>query len=79
MGAGGLSGFFIPGSPKLLRFQAHHEHILGRALPKLKRHMVSSSVPPEMWSPWQGGGPTPAGFTFLLLGGPGGPQKGGFG
>ncbi|XP_077718939.1 uncharacterized protein LOC144292475 isoform X2 [Canis aureus] len=29
---------FIPGLPKLLRFQAHHEYILDRALPKQK-HM----------------------------------------
>ncbi|XP_034501515.1 USP6 N-terminal-like protein [Ailuropoda melanoleuca] len=30
---------FIPGCPKLLRFQGHHEHILGKALSKLKKHM----------------------------------------
>ena len=38
-----FSGFFIPGFPKLLRFQAHHEHVLDRALPKLKKHMASGS------------------------------------
>ncbi|XP_025149284.1 USP6 N-terminal-like protein [Bubalus bubalis] len=32
-------GGFIPGFPKLLRFQAHHKHVLGRALPKLKGHV----------------------------------------
>ncbi|KAB0355843.1 hypothetical protein E2I00_004620, partial [Balaenoptera physalus] len=32
-------GFFIPGFPKLLRFQAHHEHVLGSALPQRKRHL----------------------------------------
>ncbi|KAB1251314.1 USP6 N-terminal-like protein [Camelus dromedarius] len=41
------------GSPKLLRFQAHHEHILGRALPKLKRHMdkeqMSTGIHTTKW------------------------------
>lgn len=34
-------GFFIPGFPKLQRFQAHHEQILSKLFPKLKKHMVS--------------------------------------
>lgn len=34
-----MHGFFIPGFPKLLRFQAHHDQILAKQLPKLKRHM----------------------------------------
>ncbi|XP_044537342.1 USP6 N-terminal-like protein isoform X2 [Gracilinanus agilis] len=34
-----MHGFFVPGFPKLQRFQDHHEQILGRALPKLKKHM----------------------------------------
>lgn len=34
-------GFFIPGFPKLHRFQAHHELILSKMLPKLKKHLVS--------------------------------------
>ena len=40
---GGLGApqVFIPGFLKLLRFQAHHKHILSRALPKLKGHVVS--------------------------------------
>ena len=44
-GSGGSSGF-IPGFPKMPRFQAHHKHILGRALPKLKGHVVSTTVAP---------------------------------
>lgn len=36
-------GFFIPGFPKLQRFQAHHELILSKMLPKLKKHLVSMS------------------------------------
>lgn len=34
-------GFFIPGFPKLQRFQTHHELILSKMLPKLKKHLVS--------------------------------------
>ncbi|XP_069480188.1 uncharacterized protein [Ambystoma mexicanum] len=34
-----MHGFFIPGFPKLQRFQAHHELILGKLFPKLKKHM----------------------------------------
>ncbi|XP_072495654.1 USP6 N-terminal-like protein isoform X2 [Notamacropus eugenii] len=34
-----MHGFFMPGFPKLQRFQDHHEQILGKALPKLKKHM----------------------------------------
>ncbi|XP_061465970.1 uncharacterized protein LOC133376948 isoform X2 [Rhineura floridana] len=34
-----MHGFFIPGFPKLQRFQAHHEAILNKVFPKLKKHM----------------------------------------
>ncbi|XP_023271207.1 USP6 N-terminal-like protein [Seriola lalandi dorsalis] len=34
-----MHGFFIPGFPKLHRFQAHHELILSKMLPKLKKHL----------------------------------------
>ncbi|XP_076027510.1 uncharacterized protein LOC143016858 [Genypterus blacodes] len=34
-----MHGFFIPGFPKLHRFQAQHELILSKMLPKLKKHM----------------------------------------
>ncbi|XP_062475121.1 USP6 N-terminal-like protein [Pezoporus occidentalis] len=34
-----MHGFFIPGFPKLQRFQAHHEQILSKMVPKLKKHM----------------------------------------
>ncbi|XP_062350814.1 USP6 N-terminal-like protein [Cinclus cinclus] len=34
-----MHGFFIPGFPKLQRFQAHHEQILTKLFPKLKKHM----------------------------------------
>ncbi|KAM4723079.1 uncharacterized protein WCC33_009298 [Rhinophrynus dorsalis] len=34
-----MHGFFIPGFPKLQRFQSHHEQILIKVFPKLKKHM----------------------------------------
>ncbi|XP_033823333.1 USP6 N-terminal-like protein [Periophthalmus magnuspinnatus] len=34
-----MHGFFIPGFPKLQRFQAQHELILSKMLPKLKKHL----------------------------------------
>ncbi|XP_051947976.1 USP6 N-terminal-like protein [Xyrauchen texanus] len=34
-----MHGFFVPGFPKLLRFQNHHDQILSKLLPKLKKHL----------------------------------------
>ncbi|XP_046898242.1 USP6 N-terminal-like protein [Hypomesus transpacificus] len=34
-----MHGFFVPGFPKLLRFQAHHDQIISKLLPKLKKHL----------------------------------------
>ncbi|XP_077566028.1 USP6 N-terminal-like protein [Stigmatopora nigra] len=39
-----MHGFFVPGFPKLLRFQEHHDRILKEKLPKLKRHLDSQEV-----------------------------------
>lgn len=39
-----MLGFFIPGFPKLHRFQTHHDLVLSKMLPKLKKHMVSEST-----------------------------------
>ncbi|MBN3274319.1 US6NL protein, partial [Polyodon spathula] len=36
-----MHGFFVPGFPKLLRFQEHHERILKKMMPKLKQHLSS--------------------------------------
>ena len=33
-------GFFVPGFPKLQRFQAHHDQIISKLIPKLKKHLV---------------------------------------
>nr|XP_023697850.1 USP6 N-terminal-like protein isoform X2 [Paramormyrops kingsleyae] len=34
-----MHGFFIPGFPKLQRFQVHHDQILSKLIPKLKKHL----------------------------------------
>ncbi|XP_044283943.1 USP6 N-terminal-like protein isoform X2 [Varanus komodoensis] len=39
-----LHGFFIPGFPKLLRFQEHHDKIMKKFLSKLKQHFDSQEV-----------------------------------
>ncbi|XP_065351297.1 USP6 N-terminal-like protein isoform X1 [Cloeon dipterum] len=39
-----MHGFFIPGFPKLLRFQEHHDKIMKKFLPKLKRHLDKNGV-----------------------------------
>ena len=49
-GPGTFSGFFIPGFPKLLRFQGHHELILDKAFPRLKKYLASKRCP-EALSP----------------------------
>lgn len=36
-----LAGFFVPGFPKLQRFQTHHDQIISKLLPRLKKHLVS--------------------------------------
>lgn len=54
-GPGAFSGFFVPGFPKLLRFQAHHDLILAKGLPRLKEHLASRRCP-DAPSPWPGQG-----------------------
>lgn len=39
-----MHGFFVPGFPKLLRFQEHHEKILKKFLSKLKQHLDSQEI-----------------------------------
>lgn len=39
-----MHGFFVPGFPKLLRFQEHHDRILKKFMPKLKQHFDSQDV-----------------------------------
>ncbi|KAG8232615.1 hypothetical protein J437_LFUL012971 [Ladona fulva] len=40
----GMHGFFIPGFPKLLRYQEHHDKIMAKFLPKLKKHLDKNGV-----------------------------------
>ncbi|XP_069105122.1 USP6 N-terminal-like protein [Argopecten irradians] len=40
----GLHGFFIPGFPKLLRFQEHHDNILKKFMPKLRRFFDKNDI-----------------------------------
>ncbi|XP_051911017.1 USP6 N-terminal-like protein [Hippocampus zosterae] len=39
-----MHGFFVPGFPKLMRFQEHHDRILKKMMPKLKRHLDGQEV-----------------------------------
>eukprot|EP00095_Tigriopus_kingsejongensis_P001945 maker-scaffold1386_size43912-snap-gene-0.6 protein:Tk01945 transcript:maker-scaffold1386_size43912-snap-gene-0.6-mRNA-1 annotation:"conserved hypothetical protein" len=39
-----MHGFFIQGFPKLMRFQAHHEKVLKKFLPKLKKHLDKNGI-----------------------------------
>ncbi|XP_014242865.1 USP6 N-terminal-like protein isoform X1 [Cimex lectularius] len=39
-----MHGFFIPGFPKLLRYQEHHDKIMHKFLPKLKKHLDKNGV-----------------------------------
>ncbi|XP_051547171.1 USP6 N-terminal-like protein isoform X2 [Myxocyprinus asiaticus] len=39
-----MHGFFVPGFPKLMRFQEHHDHILQKMMPKLKQHLDNQEV-----------------------------------
>ncbi|XP_021180513.2 USP6 N-terminal-like protein isoform X1 [Fundulus heteroclitus] len=46
----GMHGFFVPGFPKLHRFQAHHDQILSKLLPKLKKHMDREQMSAGIYS-----------------------------
>ncbi|CAD7684266.1 unnamed protein product [Nyctereutes procyonoides] len=43
--------FFVPGFQKLLRFQAHHERVLERALPDLRKHMDEEQLSTGIYTP----------------------------
>ncbi|XP_065148311.1 USP6 N-terminal-like protein [Paramisgurnus dabryanus] len=45
-----MHGFFIPGFPKLHRFQSHHDQILSKLLPKLKKHMDKEQMSTGIYS-----------------------------
>ena len=39
-----MHGFFIPGFPKLIRFQEHHDKILMKKLRRLQKHLIANGV-----------------------------------
>ena len=45
-----MHGFFMPGFPKLMRFQTQHEQILKKYLPKLKKHIDKHDVHTNLYS-----------------------------
>uniref|UniRef100_F1KT73 USP6-like protein n=1 Tax=Ascaris suum TaxID=6253 RepID=F1KT73_ASCSU len=47
-----MHGFFVPGFPKLARFQAHYEKVLHKYLPRLKKHLDKAGIPPIYLTKW---------------------------
>ncbi|KAF1393290.1 hypothetical protein PFLUV_G00037040 [Perca fluviatilis] len=45
----GMHGFFVPGFPKLQRFQAHHDQIISKLVPKLKKHLTPFTLTLRLW------------------------------
>jgi len=39
-----MHGFFIPGFPKLMRFQDHHDKILMKKLKRLQKHLMANNM-----------------------------------
>nr|XP_046253821.1 USP6 N-terminal-like protein [Scatophagus argus]XP_046253829.1 USP6 N-terminal-like protein [Scatophagus argus] len=45
-----MHGFFVPGFPKLQRFQAHHDQIISKLIPKLKKHLDREQMSTGIYS-----------------------------
>lgn len=45
-----MHGFFVPGFPKLMRFQEHHDRILKKTMPKLKQHLDVQEVHTSLYT-----------------------------
>lgn len=45
-----MHGFFVPGFPKLQRFQAHHDQIISKLIPKLKKHLDREQMSAGIYS-----------------------------
>ncbi|XP_071943233.1 USP6 N-terminal-like protein isoform X2 [Antedon mediterranea] len=45
-----MHGFFVPGFPKLVRFQSHHDHILKKLMPKVKKNLDKLDISPTLYS-----------------------------
>ncbi|KAM4593418.1 USP6 N-terminal-like protein isoform 2-T2 [Odontesthes bonariensis] len=46
----GMHGFFVPGFPKLQRFQVHHDQIISKLTPKLKKHLDREQMSAGIYS-----------------------------
>ncbi|GAB1605415.1 Hypothetical predicted protein [Argonauta hians] len=46
----GMHGLFIPGFPKLLRLQDHHDNILRKYLGKVRKQLMKQGVYPSLYS-----------------------------
>lgn len=46
----GMHGFFIPGFPKLLRYQEHHDVILKKFLPKVRKYFERNDIYPSLYT-----------------------------
>lgn len=45
-----MHGFFVPGFPKLMRFQEHHDRILKKFMNKLKQHLDSHELHSSLYT-----------------------------
>lgn len=46
----GMHGFFVPGFPKLQRFQTHHDQVISKLIPKLKKHLDREQMSAGIYS-----------------------------
>ncbi|TRY90683.1 hypothetical protein DNTS_018249 [Danionella cerebrum] len=66
----GMHGFYVPGFPKLQRFQNHHDQILSKLLPKIKKHLTPFTLTLRLWDIFILEGEkvlTAMAYTLLLL------------
>ncbi|XP_029980726.1 USP6 N-terminal-like protein [Sphaeramia orbicularis] len=45
-----MHGFFVPGFPKLQRFQTHHDQVISKLIPKLKKHLDKEQMSAGIYS-----------------------------
>ncbi|RUS85975.1 hypothetical protein EGW08_006245 [Elysia chlorotica] len=45
-----MHGFFMYGFPKLLRYQEHHDNVLRKFLPKIRKHMERNEMYPTLYT-----------------------------
>ncbi|GFR69450.1 USP6 N-terminal-like protein [Elysia marginata] len=45
-----MHGFFMLGFPKLLRFQEHHDNVLRKFLPKIRKHLERNEMYPTLYT-----------------------------